>query len=265
MRKPAVVFALGTVVLSLAGAALRCFEFRSARDPETGLFSFVPVTGALIALSVLAAVFFLVFSRRVKADPSADYDAAFHPATPVPVILSALMLLAVIWAAVIGFTEFRQGKGLAPCILAALAFLAASAELGLDLSLLRGKKGDDRFFSLVLQIVFVCVLIIIYYKTYSAVPSLSAVMYDFLGLCAAAWAMYCLAGFSVGRGKAGQSLAFSGAAVYFCCISLAGSNSTVFTIYYVYLILRLFKDSVLLSRNVCSFDSAAVKKDGGAA
>lgn len=261
MRKPVFVFAAGTAVLSLAGAVLRYFEYRSARDPETGLFAFIPLSWALVALSVLAAVFFLIFARSINQDPSADYDAAFRPASPVPVILSALMLAAVIWSVVTSFTEFRRGNGMAPCILAALAFLAAAAELGLDLSLLRGKKGDDRFFSLVLQIVFVCVFIIIYYKTYSAVPSLSAVMYDFLGLCAAAWAMYCLAGFSVGRGKVGQSLAFSGAAVYFCCISLIGVNSSVFMIYFIYMVLRLFKDSVLLSRNICSFKSAA-EKDG---
>ncbi|MBO4331445.1 MAG: hypothetical protein J5827_05165, partial [Oscillospiraceae bacterium] len=63
MRKPVVAFVSGTVLLSLAGAALRFFEYRSARDPETGLFVLLPVSWALIALSVLAAAFFLVFSR----------------------------------------------------------------------------------------------------------------------------------------------------------------------------------------------------------
>ncbi|MBO4330532.1 MAG: hypothetical protein J5827_00485, partial [Oscillospiraceae bacterium] len=200
--------------------------------------------------------------RRVHADASADFDRAFRPLTPVPLILSALALAAVIWSLAAGFSELRRDNGITAGILAALAFLAAAAETGLDLSLLRGKKGNDRFFSLILQIVFICFFIIIYYKTNSSVPSLTAVMYDFLGLCAAAWAMYCLTGFSVGRGKAGQSLAFSGAAVYFCCVSLAGAHSTVFAVYFIFIALKLFKNSVLLCRNVCSYGPEAAKKDG---
>lgn len=256
MRKPVLIFSLGAVLLSIGGSILRYFELTGAVDPDTGLYSFLPVSAALLALSAAALIFFALLSRSIKTASPADHDSVFKPATPLPVIISALSTAAMVYPLVAAFTDLRIGGSIVRCVLAVLAFLAAASLLGVDLSLLRGKKRDDRFFSLIIPVVFTCFLIIMFYKEYSAIPSLSAVMYDFLGLCSSAAAMYFLAGFSAGSGKAGLSLTCSGLAVFFCCVAITGAATKTLAIYYAFIILRLFKDSVLMCRNICSFKKA---------
>lgn len=251
MRKPVYIYTSVTFLLLIFAVILRTVELNTAFDRAAHLARFLPVSAVLIALSCAAAVFYLCFSLKAGAGLShASYHVSFRPATAIPLVVSVIAMVAVLWAAVLCFAKYRtDSASIVYCILAVLAFVASAADVYLKLNAFRGRSGREEFFAMSAGVVFVCFLLIVYYKEHAAIPSVTLTMYDFLGLCAAAAAMYYLAGFSVGSAHPGQTLFFSGVAVFFCCIAFLGAESPIFRLFYLFIAAKLFIDSELLLRS----------------
>ncbi len=66
MQKPVFLFSIVSLFLAAAGLAVRLAELSAAFDPISGLTVFSPLTVVMVGLSLIAALFYIFFSRKVK-------------------------------------------------------------------------------------------------------------------------------------------------------------------------------------------------------
>lgn len=104
------------VIGGAAGFCLRKLQWAMAYDPDTELFAFSPVTLALLALTALLAVLFLV-PGKAKHTPD-DYLPAFRAPTSLHMTLMAAAAFLFFGAGALGLLEgmealtlFRMGAG----------------------------------------------------------------------------------------------------------------------------------------------------------
>ncbi len=245
------MFSMTTLVLAAVGGALRAAELTSAFDAKTGLASFSPLTVALIAVSLLAAAFYVFFSRKTALERiPGDYAAAFRPASSLPLLLSVLTLLMMFFGAY--FCCLLGLENIAPAASGILALLAAlSGIAGLVLNLNAYKKnsrGGTMFFAFA-DVIFLCYWTIVYYRQQAANPVLIDGMYAFLGLCSSALALFYIVGFAAGRPSPRSALLFSGAGIYFCALAILNASCLAYGLFFAVLIIRLYTACVLLLRN----------------
>lgn len=261
MRKPVLLFTCATLALSAAGALLRRAELKTALEAETGLAVFVPATGLLIGLSVLAALAFFLLARFAPLEGTPEqYGRAFHPATFLPLAAAALSLLATLAGCYFCLCRWRDEGCVLCAILALMGGLSAAGWFSLNLDALRGKRGG--LLAGALQVLFVCFFLIVYYKEYAPEPALVKTVYPFLALCAAVLALYELTGFTVGKTAPRKLLFLSGLSVYLITVAVVGLAEVEYQLFLGGVALELLISAILLLQ---PRPEPAVKPEDGAA
>lgn len=226
MRKPVLCFTAPLALLTLCAALLRKLELATAPDPKTGLFAFVPATAVLIVLGVLMALCMFLLARKLDcAGIPADFEQAFRPATVLPLVISVLGLLVYLFGAWQLALRWSRERCTVCGLLALMAGLSGAGWLNLSLSHHRRISDREKLLSAAVQVLFLCLWLVVYYKENAADPSLSKTVWAYLGLCSSLIAMYGLAGFIAGRARVRKCLVFSGLAVYLDVLAAVGCPS----------------------------------------
>lgn len=233
MKKSGIVFVLVSLLLSAAAMLLRKLELLTVLDAG-GLAVFKPVTAILIALSVLAAVFFLFFARHEADKPENPVSFASFRSLGVPgVVFGGVCLVIQLLGAWLLFREWKNGGSTLDLVLALLAGLAGAGWLCLRLEEWRGRSEGSRFLAGCLITLFYCLWLIAYYHDEAAEPSLILTVYAFLALCACCVAGYSYTGGCVGRMKPRRALFFCGLALYLSLVAMVRQEAGAYRIFWL--------------------------------
>jgi hypothetical protein len=246
MRKKAWLFLGCLIFLSGVGALLRAIELRTALDRSTMLMDSAPASWLLLALSLLALVFFGFLARKGEFEGLPHrYNRCFG--LPGTLAVDAVSLVLAMIGALLCLRErgMDQGMRLFLGLLALTAALAGAAWLALGLDGWRRKK-EDSFLSTVLPVIFCGLFLVVFYKNYAQKPALLYTLYPFLGLCASLVALHLISGFAVGRRRPRLTLFLCGAGSYLSVTSLAGVEETSFQLFFAALALELAVHGVCL-------------------
>ena len=240
MRKDAWLFAGPLLVLSAAGMLLRSLELRSSLDAETMIMAFGAPSCLLLVLTVLAALFSLFLCRRLpKERADGAYGQVFRGAA-MPFVSGAALLLCLAGALVC----LRYGSGVFPSLRALLGALAGVGWFSLSLDAARGKKGA--FAAALPPVLFCCLFLMDYYKSYAQLPALLYTMYPFLALCAALAALHLIAGWTVGKPRRRAALFCAGLGTFLCAVSCLNGDHPAFRFFFAALALELFAHGICL-------------------
>lgn len=264
-RKFAAGLALLSFLLGAAGHLLRKQELSTVFDNVTGLAELKPSTIILAALSVIAAlVFFLLVFRLRGFKGKAGYEKAYRVNSPVVMVLSFILALAMLYAA---FKYYIYAKSLAnstaDSILALFAALSGLSYLTLSINAWRRKGGAEMPLCCFIIVIFICYWLILTYKVNAADPVILDYAYDTLALCSSALAGYYITGFCYGRGSPAKTLFFSSLSVYFCLTAMAGAHSLPVTIFYAFAVSVFLINSITLIHNIKSIEEIDGEEEPG--
>ncbi len=250
-QKPVFLFSLATLIFAAAGIFLREAELTSVFEADTGLTTFSPLTVALILVSCLAVIFYVVFSRKTNLSLTpGDYVSAFRPSGPLPLVVSIFTLSTMLVGAYLCyFLGLLNIASAAAYILALLAALSGVSGFILSLSAFKKRSRGNIMLPAVADVVFLCFWTVIYYRQQAANPVLIDGMYAFLGLCASTLAFFHITGFTAGRPSPASTLLFSGIGIYFCIIAILNTSVTAYSLFFAVLAIRLYISSILLLRS----------------
>ena len=254
MNKTAVIYAAVTVALGAVGAVLHHIQMNTILEAGTGLAQrMAPITLCLAAVSVLAVVIFLGMIFLIKdRDVEPVYHTALASRSVLSLIVSILLAIIVLLGAVFCWQNGAgiHSRGLLSRLLAVFAALSAVSVVVLALAGYRGKSGSEAMLASFVIVLFICLYLIIFYKENAADPVLVKFVYDYLGVCAAALSGYYLAGYAFGRSKPRATVFFSAAGAYLCLTALAGTDSMVFRLFYLFMIGYQLMGLALLCSNL---------------
>jgi len=239
MRKDAWLFAGPLLVLSAAGMLLRSLELRSSLDADAMIMTFGAPSGLLLGLTVIAALFSLLLCRRLPKESTGACGQVFRGAA-MPFVSGAALLLCLAGALVC----LRHGSGVFSSLLALLGALAGVGWFSLSLDAARGKKGS--FTTALPPVLFCCLFLMYYYKSYAQLPALLYTMYPFLALCAALAALHLIAGWTVGKPRRRAALFCAGLGTFLCAVSCLNGDHPAFRFFFAALALELFAHGILL-------------------
>ena len=247
MKKSGIVFILASLLLAGAAMLLRKLELLTVLDAG-GLPVFKPVTGVLIALSVLAAVFYLLFARHEVEKPADRASFTAFRSLGIPgVILGAVSLVIQLLGAWLLFREWKNAGETLYLVLALLAGLAGAGWLCLRVEEYRGMKpGGSRFLAGCFVTLFYCLWLITYYRDEAAEPAQILTVYAFLALCACCVAGYAYTGGSVGRMRPRFALFFCGLALYLSLIATVRQEAGAYRIFWLAAALQFCQSGLVL-------------------
>lgn len=264
MQKPVFLFSIVSLFLAAAGLAVRLAELSAAFDPISGLTVFSPLTVVMVGLSLIAALFYIFFSRKVKlpAQPR-DYISAFQPGSSLTFIVSIIAFLVMCAGAYLCYlTGLAKVSAAASGVFALLAVLSGASYFTLSFNALKRRGHGDMMLSSVIDVIFLCYWTIIYYRQQAANPVLIEGMYSFLGLCSATLAFFYATGFTAQRPAPRSYLLFAGLAIFFCIIALANASSIAYGLFYLVLIVRFYIGVIQLIRNSEKTESSSGEAGG---
>ena len=233
MKKSGIVFVLVSLLLAAAAMLLRKLELMTVLDAR-GLAVFKPVTAVLIALSVLAAVFYLLFARHEVEKPAEPVSFASFRSLGLPgVVLGAVALVIQLLGAWLLFREWKNGSGALNLVLALLAGLAGAGWLCLRLEEWRRKSEGSGFLAGCLATPFYCLWLIAYYRDEASEPSMILTVYAFLALCACCVAGYGYTGGFAGRMKPRFVLFFCGLAVFLSLVAMVRQEASAYRLFWL--------------------------------
>jgi hypothetical protein len=256
MKKFSVAFTLLTLALGAAGAVLHKFQMLTAIEPQTGLsITNAPISIFTAAFSLLASVLFILLVQLLK---NKNVEPVYHEAMApgkgniIPMIVSAAMILV---AALGAYKCYTLGIGvrcteIAVLILALMAVLAGVAFFVMSLFAYLRRSGAETMLCAVVIILFVCYWLVLAYKENSADPVRIKFVYEFLGLCAAALAVYYTAGYAFGSSRPRMTVAVSAIAVYFCAMSIPTASCAAFRYFYIFALMQICLSMFLLLWNL---------------
>lgn len=254
MKKFSVFFTLLTLALGAAGAVLHKFQLLTAIEPQTGLsVTNAPISIFTAAFSILAVVLFILLSQLLKnRNVEPVYHEAMAPGNIIPTLISAAMIAVAAFGA---YKSITAGIGvrcteLAVYILAAVAVLAGVAFFVMSLQAFLRRSGVETMLCSVVVVFFVCYWLVLAYKENSADPVRIKFIYEFLGLCAAALAVYYTSGYAFGSSRPRMTVAFSAMAVYFCAMSIPTASCEAFRYFYIFTLLQVCLSMFLLLWNL---------------
>ncbi|MBR6521103.1 MAG: hypothetical protein IKT47_00375 [Oscillospiraceae bacterium] len=261
MKKTALIFTAVTTGLSILGAVLHSSEIDMILDPASGLADrFAPISVCMTAVAILTLVLFSILALLVKGrDVQPVYHIAFASRTPIPLALSCLIGLAMIYGA---YLCFRFGVGIRSStrlvtILSAFSALSGVSCIVMSLMAYLKKSGIETMLCSFIMVLFYCLWLIVYYLEKSADPAMMSFVYDYLAICAAAVAGYYSAGYAYGRSRPRATLIASMAAAFFCVTAAPKALTLSFTIFFAAIgILNLVNVFVLTNNLQYKTDNA---------
>ena len=245
MKKTVIVFDLVTLLLMAAAMLLRKLELLTVLD-EKGLTVFRPVTLVLIALCVLAAVVFFLFSRQTGQTEEQEkagkaFDLGWGTAAFLVQLYGAWLL----------FKAWKSGGTTLDLVLAILAGLAAAGWLCIRIAEYRGRGSTGSvFLAGSLASLFCCLWLIAYYRDEAAEPSLLLTVYAFLALCASCVAAYYYTGRSIGRGRPRRTLFFCALAAFLSMVAqVRGEEASACRLFWVAGALQFWLSAAMVLRD----------------
>ena len=221
MKKTGLVYFLVLLLLSAAAMLERSLELSSVLDVG-GLAVFRPATAVVIGLSLLTAVFCVLYVHRfVEARTGAVFTAEYRSFGVSGIALGVVSLLVQLYAAWLMFRSWKTGGDVLDLILAVLGGLAGAGWLCMRIEEWKGKEGfGPRFAAGSIVTLFYCFWLIAYYRDEAPEPSVVLTAYAFIALCCCAVAAYCVTGGSVGRLRPRRAAALCGVAMYLSLVAL---------------------------------------------
>ena len=234
MKKSGIVFVLVSLLLAAAAMLLRKLELMTVLDAG-GLAVFRPVTAVLIALSVLAAVFYFFFARHeLEKTKEPVFASAFRSLGMPGVALGAVCLVVQLLGAWLLYRGWKTGGGTLELVLALMAGLAGAGWLFLRIQEYRETKSEGPgFLAGCLVTLFSCLCLVTYYRYEASEPSLILTVYAFLALCACCIAGYGYTGGSVGRLRPRFTLFFCGLALYLSLVAMVRQEEAAFRLFWL--------------------------------
>ena len=242
MRKDAWLFAGPLLILSAMGMLLRSLELRGSLDRSAMTMTFGAPSGLLIGVTVLAALFVLVLCLRMSGERSGGAYGQIFRGSVMPMVSGAALLLCLGGALLC----LRQ-DGLSSLLVALLALLGVLAGAGwfsLSLDAVRGKPGT--YTAALPTVLFACLFLIFYYKSFAQLPALLYTMYPFLALCAALCGLHLISGWTVGKRRKRGALFCAGLGTYLCAVAAVGGDHPAFRLFFAALALELFAHGICL-------------------
>lgn len=253
MRKE-IVLPVVAAAMGAAGFALRKWELASAFEADTGLPIFgAPATGALIVLSIAAAVILFFLCRAGYRPFTGGYDAAFaakgNTAYAAVSVLSAFLLLV---SAVLMIRSFllRENTMATRLILALLCVISFACILAGAKNNLRGEGKGKYSFILLMPAYMACMWLVVAYQARAADPVILDYVYELFAIIASLLGLYFTAGFSFERPKVRRASFFSLLGVYFSIVTLADSHDLASMLLYGFAILYLISNTAVMLCNV---------------
>lgn len=248
------------LLLALMGGAggffLRRWELATVFE-ENGLATlWCPASLALIALSVIVALAFILLCRKPKHTP-ANYNEAFSAQHSWPYLV--VMTLAAAMLLIAGVFGLRNGLlygigGLlgkltnAMCILSFFCVLAAAWSNFHD-------KPLRYSLTLLAPGYTFCLWLVCAYQEQAADPVVLDYVYEILAIICTLLGMYFAAGYSFGRPKGRRCAVFSLLGIYFTLVTLADPHSTTDRLVFLFALLyQLANTSALLYHTFVAYN-----------
>ena len=259
MKKTGIVFDLVTLLLLAAAMLLRKLELLTVLD-EKGLTVFRPVTAVLIALCVLAAVLFFLFSRQdgqpeEQGKAGRIFDLGWGTAA----------FLVQLWGAWLLYKGWKSGGTMLDLVLALLAGLAAAGWLCVRIAEYREKGSAGAvFLAGALVTLFYCLWLIAYYRDEAPEPSLILTLYAFLALCASCVAAYYYTGRTIGKRRPRRTLVFCGlAALLSMAAQVRGEETSAYRLFWVAGAMQFWLSAAMVLRSPGAAEEAPAEEPEG--
>lgn len=265
MRKE-LILPVTAIVGGAIGFFLRRQEILTAFEPDTGLpIDGMPVTWALIALSVVVAAVALLLCLGTGKGFEGGYDEAFQARDVAPYMMgmtagaflaaAAGVLLVLQLPALYAQASVETGGfpmlSLVPKVLLALLCLASAwSMLMLGKNNYRG-EGQGKYSAWLLIPAYTCCMwLIVSYQEHSGDPIILDYVYQLFAVIAAVLGCYFLSGFGFGRGRPAAAAFFSAEAMYFALVTLADTHEPAFLLLYAGCFFYFAASSVALLHNL---------------
>lgn len=253
MRKE-IVLPAAAAAGGAAGFALRKWELAAAFEPGTGLpISGTPATAVLIVLSAAVAAVLLILCLSKPYAFSGGYDAAFaskgNTLYAAASVLSAFLLLIAALLMVWLFLR-HENTMLTRLILALLCAVSFACILFTAKNNLRGASAGKYSLPLLMPAYMACMWLVVAYQARAADPVILDYVYELFAIMACLLGLYFTAGFSFERPKVRQASFFSLLGVYFSIVTLADAHDPALLVLYLFAIIYLFSNTVLMLYNV---------------
>ena len=265
MRKE-LILPVTAIVGGAIGFFLRRQELLTAFEPDTGLpIDGMPVTWALIALSVVVAAVVLLLCLGTGKGFESGYDEAFQARDVAPYMMgmtagaflsaAAGVLLVLQLPALYAQASVETGGfpmlSLVPKVLLALLCLASAwSMLMLGKNNYRG-EGQGKYSAWLLIPAYTCCMwLIVSYQEHSGDPIILDYVYQLFAVIAAVLGCYFLSGFGFGRGRPAAAAFFSAEAMYFALVTLADAHEPAFLLLYAGCFFYFAASSVALLHNL---------------
>lgn len=265
MRKE-LILPVTAIVGGAIGFFLRRQELLTAFEPDTGLpIDGMPVTWALIALSVVVAAAVLLLCLGTGRGFEGGYDEAFQARDVAPYMMgmtagaflsaAAGVLLVLQLPALYAQASVETGGfpmlSLVPKVLLALLCLASAwSMLMLGKNNYRG-EGQGKYSAWLLIPAYTCCMwLIVSYQEHSGDPIILDYVYQLFAVIAAVLGCYFLSGFGFGRGRPAAAAFFSAEAMYFALVTLADAHEPAFLLLYAGCFFYFAASSVALLHNL---------------
>lgn len=265
MRKE-LILPVTAIVGGAIGFFLRRQELLTAFEPDTGLpIEGMPVTWALIALSVVVAVVVFLLCLGVGKGFEGGYDEAFQAKDTAPYMMGmtagafltaaagALLLLKLpgLYAEASLETGGFPMFSLVPmALLSVLCLCSAWSMLMLGKNNYRG-EGKGKYSAWLLIPAYTCCMwLIVSYQEHSGDPIILDYVYQLFAVIAAVLGCYFLSGFGFGRGRPAAAAFFSAEALYFALVTLADAHEPAFLLLYAGCFFYFAASAVALLHNL---------------
>jgi len=213
-----------------------------------------PITFALIALSIVFILVFIIFSIIVfvKHSASSGFENAFGTDP-----LSYPLVFTLIGVAWLGATvKYYLDLGtLWPIPVVDLIFIVLSAFSAISIALFSIEMYQDprrksKFTLSVVPSLFMCLWLVVLYRRNAANPVLLSYCYECLAIITATLGFYFTSGFVYNKPAPGKSLVSYFAAIYFCFVTLADPHTLAVKIIFASLIAINVVHSSMLIKNL---------------
>ena len=247
MRKE-LILPVTAIVGGAIGFFLRRLELATAFEPDTGLpIEGMPVTWALIALSVVVAAVVFLLCLGVGKGFEGGYDQAFQARDAAPYMMGMtagafltaaagallLMKLPGLYAEASLETGGFPMFSLVPMVLlAVLCLCSAWSMLMLGKNNYRGEEKGKYSAWLLIPAYTCCMWLIVSYQEHSGDPIILDYVYQLFSVIAAVLGCYFLSGFGFGRSRPAAAAFFSAEAMYFALVTLADAHEPAFLLLY---------------------------------
>ena len=241
-RKDVWLFAGPLLILSAIGVLLRNLELRSSLDESAMTMTFGVPSGLLLGVTAVTVLFLLYLCRRLPVSKNGgSYGQVFGRKDMIIAGAGALVLCLG------GALSCLRENGLSSVLTDLLILTGVLAGVGwfsLSLDAARGRKGS--FVAAVLPVIFACLFLLYYYKSFAQFPALLYTMYPFLALCAALAGLHLLAGWTVGKPRKRSAVFFTGLGTYLCVVATCNADRAGFSLFFGAMALELLLHGVLL-------------------